>query len=199
MWDSWWCWLASREVTENWSMSRGWRTRGHEDRPIHGAGPGPGLTGGTGCTSLPLDCPRNLPQSLLSISNPSQLKIIAELSQLLGGIYLFMLVQLISSTLSCHWLLIQIQLLLTGKLPSIITVPCNSRLTDKKTNAFYGILILRCGVPYISLYLLEKDHLWTLWEVLSKALNRKSYLSRNCFLLCWHHLHMKNVILFIFP
>ena len=62
---------------------------GHEDRPIHGAGPGPGLTGGTGCTSLPLDCPRNLPQSLLSISNPSQLKIIAELSQLHGGIYLW--------------------------------------------------------------------------------------------------------------
>ena len=89
MWDSWWCWLASREVTENWSMSRGWRTRGHEDRPIYGAGPGPGLTGGTGCTSLPLDCPRNLPQSLLSISNPSQLKIIAELSQLHGGIYLW--------------------------------------------------------------------------------------------------------------
>ena len=32
----------------------------------------------TRCTSLPLDCPLTPPQSLLSISNPSQLKIIAE-------------------------------------------------------------------------------------------------------------------------
>ena len=114
MWDSWWCWLASREVTENWSMSRGWRTRGHEDRPIHGAGPGPGLTGGTGCTSLPLDCPRNLPQSLLSISNPSQLKIIAEFSQLQSlGIYLWY------SNWCTRVQLIQIQFFLIG-LPSLL-------------------------------------------------------------------------------